>query len=432
MQRLKDILYYSTLALLVYMPLHIFLSQWLSTATGGLDAWKVGKDVFTAAVLALSVGLVLLTRTYTKKYLILLSLSIIYSLLHLLLYKTTEQPLETGLLATVYNSRLFWYLLIGYGLSLVCPKRVNLRDIVKIFLAVSTAVCLIAMIQWVLPKDVLTHFGYSVDRGVKPAFFIDDKEDLPRVFSTIRDPNSLGAFLILPITILSYALVRFYKSNKRQLLAGLLLLHALALALTFSRSALAGTLVSVSVMLALMNRQWLKKNLSRYKYYLLAAIVLLGAFAFVMRDQYVVQNVILHSDENTTAKLDSNEKHLSYAQKGIEGIADEPLGNGPGTAGLVAIRGEGLLTENYYIQIGYEIGIIGLIIFLSILYLIVKSLWQIRNYYLASALLASFVGLALINLLLHTWSNEAVAASWFLLAGLVLGRRNLRRAGVHK
>jgi hypothetical protein len=428
MHRPKDILYYSTLALLVYMPFHIFLSQWLSTATGGLDAWKIGKDVFTAAVFALSIGLVLLTKTYTKKYLWLLGLSVVYTLLHILLYKTTDQPLETGVLATVYNSRLFWYLLIGYGLSLVCPKRINLRDIIKIFLAVSTAVCLIAMIQWVLPKDVLTHFGYSVDRGVKPAFFIDDKENLPRVFSTIRDPNSLGAFLILPVTILSYALVRFWRSNKRQLIAGLLMLHALVLFLTFSRSALAGALVSVAVMFALMNRQWLKKNLSKYKYCLLATVVLVGAFAFVMRDQYVVQNVILHSDENTTAKLDSNEKHFLLAKQGVEGTLDEPLGNGPGTAGLVSIQNKGFLTENYYIQIGYEVGVLGLAIFLALLYLVVKSLWQIRNYYLASALLASFIGLSLINMLLHIWSNEAVAASWFLLAGVVLAVSNKNRS----
>ena len=432
MEKLKGILYYSTIGLLVYMPFHIFLSQWLSTATGGLDGWKIAKDVVTAGVFALSVGLVLLTKTYTKKYLVLLGLGLAYTLLHLILYKTTDQPFDTGILATVYNSRLFWYLLIGYGLTLVCPDKVNLRRIVKIFLAVSTIVCLIALAQWVLPKDIMTHFGYSVDRGAKPAFFIDDKMDLPRVFSTIRDPNSLGAFLILPITILAYALVRFWRTNKKQLLLGLLMLHALVLLLTFSRSALAGAIISVTIMFGLMNKNWLKKSLQKYKYYLLTAVVILGVFAFVMRDQYIVQNIIVHSDENTTSQLDSNEKHLSYAQQGIEGIVDKPLGNGPGTAGLVAIRSGGLLTENYYIQIGYEIGVLGLIIFITLLVIIAKSLWQTRAYYLSSALLASLVALALINLLLHTWTNEAVTASWFLLAGLALNAGNLRRAGVDK
>ncbi len=432
MQRLKDTLYCSTLALLVYMPFHIFLSQWLSTFTGELDGWKIGKDVFAAAVVVLSVGLVFLTRTYTRKYLVLLGLSAAYTLLHLLLYKTTDQPFETGLLATIYNSRLFWFLLIGYGLALVCPKRVNLRGIIKIFLAVSTVVCLIALAQWILPKDIMTHFGYSVERGVKPAFFIDDKSDLPRVFSTIRDPNSLGAFLILPITILSYGLVRFWRSNKRQLLAGLLALHGLILFLTFSRSALAGAGLSVLIMFGLTNKKWLGHTLSKYRYYLAATVVALVVSAFALRDQYFVQNIIVHSDENTTAQLDSNEKHVSYAERGIQGIVDEPLGNGPGTAGLVAIRSGGLLTENYYIQIAYEVGVIGLAIFIALLVIILKSLWQTRQYYLSSALLASFAGLALMNLFLHTWSNEAVAASWFLLAGLVLNAGNPRRATVKK
>ncbi|HMS49838.1 MAG TPA: hypothetical protein PKA02_00160, partial [Candidatus Saccharibacteria bacterium] len=42
-------------AYLTYMPLHIFLSIWLSTYTGGLSAWKAGKDV----VLMLSVPIFL-------------------------------------------------------------------------------------------------------------------------------------------------------------------------------------------------------------------------------------------------------------------------------------------------------------------------------------------------------------------------------------
>ena len=45
MQKLRYIPYFGALGLLIYMPFHIFLSQWLSTYTGGLEAWKIGKDV---------------------------------------------------------------------------------------------------------------------------------------------------------------------------------------------------------------------------------------------------------------------------------------------------------------------------------------------------------------------------------------------------
>jgi len=37
------------------------------------------------------------------------------------------------------------------------------------------------------------------------------------------------------------------------------------------------------------------------------------------------------------------------------------------------------------------------------------------------ALLASFWGLIATNMLLHTWSNEAVAVVWWMLAGYQIG-----------
>lgn len=427
MQRLLRYVQWSALGLFIYMPFHIFLSQWLSTVTGGLDAWKVAKDVFTALLVSTLVVLVLLKRKQTQLYFILLLLAVLYLLLHLLLFITTHQPTQTGLLATTYNNRLIWYVIIGYSLSLLLPSQ-NGRTYIKVLLGISTAVCLIALAQWLLPKDIMTHFGYSVDRGVKPNFFIDDKPDLPRVFSTLRDPNSLGAFLILPIVLLVDSLLRFWRSQKRQLLIGLLLLHGLILFLTFSRSAWVGTFLGVVSLLAIRYGRLVLRNFRRLLIPGLALLLILGIGIYVLRDQYVVQNVVFHSDENTK-QTDSNNLHSEYIQKGLRGIADQPLGHGPGTAGLVSTKlPNGLLTENYYIQIGYEVGIVGLAIFLAFLYMVLRFLWKQRKDSLVQVLLASFVGVAFMNMLLHTWSNEAVSASWFMLAGIFLvKRRNFRR-----
>jgi O-antigen ligase len=114
-------------------------------------------------------------------------------------------------------------------------------------------------------------------------------------------------------------------------------------------------------------------------------------------------------------------------QKGIDGIAADPEGRGPGTAGLVATKlSNGLLTENYYLQIGYEVGIAGLLMFIGLLVVVLRQLWTLRQSFLAQTLLASFVGLAFMNLLLHTWANEAVAASWWLLTGILLWQKTVR------
>jgi hypothetical protein len=421
MQTVQKYLVYAALALFIYMPFHIFLALWLSAFTGGLDAWKIAKDVFTAALTLISVALVFATQKHTRLYVWLVGLTALYGLHHLGIMFFTNQPLDTGFLSTTYNVRLFCFLLIGYSVALLVPKQFNARLLVRLLIITSTAICLIGIAQYLLPKDIMTHFGYSLERGVKPMFFIDDKLDLPRIMSTIRDPNSLGAFLILPITILAQALVRGWKTRRRMLLSGLLILHVWALFLTFSRSAFGATIVSLGVAFALGYQKQIRAFTKRYSYLIIAGAMILFVGAFALRDQYFVQNVIFHADESTQLD-DPQELRVSLVQRGIDGIIGKPLGNGPGTAGLPSVHNEngGLLPENYFVQIGYEVGVFGLTLFLVLLGYIFWQLWQRRADQIVQALLASFVGLFLMNMVLMTWANEAVACAWFMLAGTAL------------
>ncbi len=419
-------------ALLAYMPFHIFLSQSLSLATGGLAAWKGAKDVFTLGLVVLAVVLVWYRRRSSRLFNILVGLAVVYGGLHLVIWAAHPSIYsESALIGTVYNNRLLWYLLIGTGAGLLWSKRLVHSSVMRTVLVLSTLVCLLGIVQYFLLSfgswDVLSHLGYSLERGARSAFFIDDKPDLPRIMSTLRDPNSLGAFLILPITMLVYKLV-YSPPIRRTLLIGLLGLHGLALFLTFSRSAWAGTLISVAVVMLFYARAKTKQLILLYWPLVLGLIVAVGIVGFMLRDQYTVQNIISHSDENTTAQFDSNEFHLEYARRGADSIADEPFGNGPGTAGLASIQNPsgGFLTENFYLQIGYEVGVFGLMVFVAVLALVYGSLLKAGGP-LAYALIGGFWGYAFVNLLLHTWSNEAVAAQWWLLAGLVLASNQTKK-----
>ncbi len=416
----KKYLYWVALGLFVYMPFHIFFSQWLSTYTGGLDAWKVAKDVITAILVSVLVCTVLVTRKYTKLYLLFVGFAVIYLALHLILWAGTNQPSETGLLATTYNNRLVWYLLISYSLAILVPKLARPQTFAKVLLIASSIVCLIGIAQRFLPADVMTHFGYTIERGTKPNFFIDDKPDLPRIFSTIRDPNSLGAFLILPGTIILLALLRFWKTQKRQLLIGLFLLHGLALLLTFSRSAWIGTILADAAVVVFIFHSSIRLYVRKFAVPAVLLLVILIGSVFALRDQYFVQNVFFHADESTT-QATPNELRVELFNRGVDGVIANPEGNGPGTAGLVSTKLPNvLITENYYLQIAYEVGVIGLLLFLGFLYFVVRQLWQNRRSLVAQALVASFIGLAFMNWFLHIWANEAVAASWFMLAGLAM------------
>lgn len=407
------------LFLLAYMPFHVFLSQWLSTYSGQLDTWKVWKDVLLFAGILLVSALVYIKRSFKDRlFWIFFGFSALYFILHILVWKFTHVPNKTALLATAYNCRLLGYAVVGWGAAIVSSKHFTLKKIFIIAIAVSTVVCILGIVQYSLPKDIMTHFGYSLDRGVKPAFFIDDKPDLPRIMSTLRDPNSLGAYLILPIITMVGAWLK--KPRLRLMLTGLLTLHVLALLLTFSRSALAGALLGSAMILVWHFKEKTKLIIRKYWPMLAAGVVIVLALGFALRNQYFVQNVIFHADKSTK-QADSNALHAQYAENGIKGIANQPLGHGPGTAGLVSIHTNNVvLTENYFIQIGYEVGVLGLALLIGMMAFICRLLY-IRNDFYSWVLLSSFAGITICSLLLLTWSNEAVAAQWWLLAGLTLG-----------
>lgn len=425
MDKILRLPYYGVIALLIYMPFHIFLSQWLSSLTGGLDAWKAGKDILLLVLTSLAVGLVWFKQGFKNKlFWTLVAGSLAYLAIHFSVWLANPgSDSEAALLGTAYNTRLFAFAILGWAAGLTYPGKLEVKKVFKILVAVSSLIALLGVIQYFLPKDFMTHFGYSLERGVRPAFFIDSKPDFPRIMSTLRDPNSLGAYLIIPITLLSGLWLK--KPKSRTLISGLLLLHGLALFLTFSRSAWLGAFVSV---LALAFWSYKRQTILFFKKYWVAIsgvtlIILIGGF--LLRDQYVVQNYIFHSDENTKM-TDSNNLHVDFAQKGIEGIKDMPLGHGPGTAGLVSIQTDNVvLTENYFIQIAYEVGVQGLILLLALMFFIIKLLLK-RNDFYSRVLIASFLGITLCAMLLHTWSNEAVAATWFLLSGLLLAKSRVK------
>ncbi|MDZ7744494.1 MAG: O-antigen ligase family protein [Candidatus Saccharibacteria bacterium] len=446
----KHIPLWGSYALLVYMPFHIFLSQWLSTFTGGLEAWKIAKDVITLALVVVSLGLVLWTGAYKQRVFIWAAgLSVAYVALHIITYAINQDTTpEVAALATVYNNRLLWYLIIGLSAWLLTPKSFTINKITKLVLIVSTITAGLGVLQYFAPANIMTYFGYSLDRGVWPAFFIDSKPDLPRIMSTVRDPNSYGAYLILPLTLLWTLLLQSLKVKSKKykaqvsklkspvssinyhlstmssatlLLSGLFMLHGLALFLTFSRSAWIGAFVSLVIVSLVAERRFMKQWFKRLWPFVTAAIFVLAFGILMLRDTYVVQNIIFHADDSTTAEMDSNALHIHAPLEGLRQAGQKPQGYGPGTAGIVSIQNESgsFLTENYYIQILHEVGIAGLAVFGAALLFVVRQL-RVESK-LGAALFASFWGYFLMSMIMHLWTNEAVAAQWWLAAGLLIG-----------
>lgn len=416
--------YWIFIGLLAYMPLHIFLSTWLGTSFGILQVMKLLKDAAMITGFLFALLPVLKNRwlhELVKDKLIWLIMG--YGLLTLLMAAIKPTASEAEILGVIYNTRFFLFFLYAVVLS----KQIDLpklrQDSLKAVLASAIVVLMFGILQYtVLPSTTLQHFGYQRSNGVLPAFFIDDKPDLERIMSTLRDPNSYGSYLII---IGALSLVLLVKRPKlKKVAVGFLALCVLNVWYTFSRSAWIGFLLMTTVIFVVHHKNSLKRLITK-KVLIVASVsfVIFLGFIFVNRNSYFIQNVVLHAD-NSTVLEDPNQLRIRFWRESTTRVVQNPLGSGPGTAGLASIRNnvQGTkLNENYYLQIGSEVGLIGLVIFLAILIIVGWRLWGlIEADWLALALFGSFIGLLVTNFLVHIWSSEAVAYTWWGLAGLVI------------
>jgi O-antigen ligase len=206
------------------------------------------------------------------------------------------------------------------------------------------------------------------------------------------------------------------------MLAGLLVVLSTAEWLTYSRSALAASLLAVALVAWWHYRTWVAQVLRRFWPLAIALVLLVGVVGYSQRHNQSLSGVVTHTTDEQTGQYDSNQLHLIFVKRGLHGIAQNPWGHGPGTAGLASIQNPSgsFLTENYYVQVGYEVGVLGLLTFVALNVVVWVQLWRKRSNTLASALLAAGVAYVVMNMLLHTWSNEAVACQWWLLAGMSL------------
>ena len=436
--RTDKYLFFLALALIVYMPLHVLIVQSASLLTGGLDVWKAAKDVLIVGLVPLLVFFSYRRGLFSNKsFRLLMILGGLYALVHgLFVLFDQNDDTYSAIVGSVYNTRLFGYLLLGYLVGSAKNGSKYLKILVTTAVVVATVVAVFAILQYFLPKDILTHVGYSLDRGVKPLFFIDDKPDLPRVMSTLKDPNSLGAYLILPIIVTGYAICdkRAARSLlsyeiKRAALLAMLILQLSALWLTFSRGALIGLIISSVTILYIVTGDRAVSLIKRYWYIFVVSLALMAGLLYQVQNTYLVQNIVFHADESTVL-ADPNEIRVSLTQDAVSEIIASPVGSGPGSAGLVAISNPkgGVLTENYYLQVAYEVGWIGIALFVAILTVVIKQQLRLSRKLkntltndVSIILLSTLAGYIFYSLLIHLWSNEAITLQWWLLAGAISG-----------
>ena len=410
------------MVVLALAPFHAFLTVWLSSLIDGhyiaLRLWKetlllVGIIVASYLVLAdHKIRSHTLTRRLVWLILIYIALN---GALGLIAYHQQEVTLKAATYGFVINTRFLFFFLVVWAVALR-TSRLQKRWI-PLVLYPAAVVCIFGVLQvFVLPKDFLSHFGYNLTT-IDPYGTINNNQNYIRIISTLRGANPLGTYLLIPISVLIVLIIRGKRNwqNISLLIAALITLY-----FSFSRGAWLGMALSFAIIL-LLNLHSQKAKLT-FAGIFCAAILLVASGAIILKDNTHFQNVFLHTQTNSASPISSNDNHIAALENGFENIKIEPLGGGTGSAGPASVYNERpiRIAENYYIQLGQEVGIVGVALFVLINLGVGYLLWLRRSDPLALSLLVSLIGISFINMLSHAWTDDTVAYLWWGLAGIAM------------
>lgn len=403
------------------LPFHAFLSTWGGTAIGPLLVWKSWKEILIALLVPVVVWLCIRRpaiaramwgRWYNKlvaAYAVLTGVYTIFS-------AASSQAAIAGLLMNLRFFALF--VLAQVILASGAPWLEIFKKRLTIWV-VATGVILAAMAVLqvtVLPKDFLGGFGYNKDTTISPYLLVDENPDTLRAFATMRGPNTLASYLLLPLAV---ALL-LWAQHRTWWAAGSAGLMVAALFLTHSRSGWLGAAAMVATLaFTTLPRDKLRLWL---KFGTLPALLLAAVIIWLATTIPVLRLAIFHSGGNNPEESlfeGSTGEHWQATWRGIQDIAAHPWGEGVGMAGPASFYNPSgaHIPENYFVQIGQEVGLLGLALFGTICVLVGRALWLQKGLW-PPALFASFLGITLINFFLHGWADDPTALTWWGLAGL--------------
>lgn len=418
------------------MFVHAPVSTWLIDNFGNKELFKSLKDIVIFAI-----GAVLVHYGYRQGVLrkvmnqkIIIGI-ILYTFFSVLITTVKMNEVDAELAGLIFNFRfLTIFIVVRILIETLSRKEITkFKDsALRVVMYGTFLVIGFGLLQvLVLPDDFLSNLGYN-SNTIEPFDTVDENSSFVRVISTLRGANPLGVYLILGLSLVLTCSLDLRKKIKVEsksysllFVAGLAVLY-----FTYSRAAAVGAAVTLSLLvLVLLNTDYRK-----YIYIAGAILISVGLVAaFIFRDTDFVNYTILHSDQDSALTDSSNSERINGYKKGLEDVVDNPLGQGLGSAGPASAYNDKLdinnkdnnfrtdninISENYYIQIAQEVGVIGLGVMLYIFFDIAKNMYLQRQNKVPAALFASFIGIGIAGMFMHAWTDETVAVVWWTLAGL--------------
>lgn len=280
------------------------------------------------------------------------------------------------------------------------------------------------LLKWPLSEDLLLYLGYGGNPsnwqfgGVVPIFHGVDGANVRRFQGLLDGPNTMGAFLVIYMSILVYY-YRRYREWYFMIWCTILVMAAMVF-YTYSRSAILGLSLWVWIIILFSLWKIFKKYASEMISVSLIFLVLLG----LLFTQYA---------GNAKAIFErwwSTKGHIERMKVGIERTFSHPLGQWLWSAWPAYRYVQNLETkdrkeveeldryyipESWYIQQFVEWGFLWGILFILTMVSIGYSLFRVHIF-----LFGGFLGILLMNFFLHTFESSIVSLSLFLISGLLI------------
>ncbi len=435
-----------SIGLLALLPLHAFLITVATRFLSGpnqapivsLALWKecVLVLIVFIALLEIFSNRSLLTRAFRFDLIDMLIVALI------VLAVIVTFVIGTDLTQALYGAKYDFTALLAFLVLRRADWSVDfLRKSITAILSVTILIIAFGLTTYFVPQTFFTWLGYSdlhslyVADGPIAAFqYLPN--GLRRLQSTLSGPNQLGIWLLLPWSIVLSKLLQTPKSIGLWLLLALI---DLSLFLTFSRSAwIAASVIFVLVAILFVRERKIRLSKKRLLSIGIVLLILVSLGGYVGRD---ILFRTLSTRHHLTRPIEAMQKMIAY-----------PFGQGLGTAGPASNRISDtcvfleagadpswatdrpelcvfvdsaqvqptepcscpFLPENWYLQIGVELGWIGFVFFLA---LTLTMLLKLRK---NVALFSAFLGVSIAALFLHAWEDGAITYSMWLLSAAFL------------
>lgn len=397
-----------------------FLSTWLGTSIGPLLFWKAAKDIVIAVLALIMLGWIAADWRRRKRVLFepVMMMIMLYGLVMSLVTLAQWNGLTNQLLAgVIFDTRYLLLFSVMYSTQYFLAT-IRWRDEIKRLIVVATTVLVVIGILQVtiLPADFLTQFGYS-DQTIAPVSTIDANPEARRAFATMSGPNDYGAFMILSLAI---CVVMMQSGWQRWAAIGV---AAIGLYISGSRSAWLGAIVA-ALALAVIRLGRRIMNSRGIAIAILSIVISISTLLYLATIIPQLRLAVFHSSPGDSHLTEgSTDLHWQHTMDGVQRVVANPFGCGLGCAGPASFYGDkARISENYYVQIAEEIGVIGLAIWAALFAVVMRQLYRVRSDRWATVVLASGIGLTVVGFWLHVWADDAVSLMWWGLAGLLLGQ----------